>query len=61
MTKQKKNADILFGASEHSALAIAEGHSERFSKFNIHPVFMREAIILVKKVIRKILRVWLIF
>ncbi|GIB65406.1 accessory colonization factor AcfC [Vibrio cholerae] len=47
--KAKKNADILFGASEHSALAIAEGHSERFSKFNIHPVFMREAIILVKK------------
>ncbi|MCU6161718.1 substrate-binding domain-containing protein [Enterobacter bugandensis] len=44
-----KNADILFGASEQSALAIVRDHSEHFSEKDIMPLYMRESILLVKK------------
>lgn len=47
--KAKKDADILFGASEQSALAIADDHKENFSILNIEPLFFRRAIILTKK------------
>ena len=47
--KAKKDADILFGASEQSALAIVSDHKDRFSEKNIEPLFFRKAIILVKK------------
>ncbi len=47
--KAKKDADILFGASEQSALAIADDHKENFSVLNIEPLFFRRAIILTKK------------
>ncbi|MEG0006612.1 MAG: substrate-binding domain-containing protein [Aeromonas sp.] len=47
--KAKENADILFGASEQSALAIATDHAEHFDIHNITPLYLRPAIILVKK------------
>lgn len=47
--KAKENADILFGASEQSALAIADDHKERFDVKDIEPLYLRRAIILVKK------------
>lgn len=47
--KAKKNADILFGASEQSALAIANDHNEKFDIYKIEPLYQRRAIILVKK------------
>ena len=45
----KKNADILFGASEQSALAIATAHKQAFDINKIEPLYLRPAIILVKK------------
>ena len=45
----KKNADILFGASEQSALAIATAHQQAFDINKIEPLYLRPAIILVKK------------
>ncbi len=45
----KIDADILFGASEQSGLAIANDHSDRFDIYALQPVYLREAIILVKK------------
>lgn len=47
--KAKINADILFGASEQSALAIANDHKENFDVYQIEPIYLRRAIILVKK------------
>lgn len=47
--KAKKNADILFGASEQSAIAIVNDHKDRFSVYDIEPIYLRRAIILVKK------------
>lgn len=47
--KAKEDADILFGASDQSALAIANGHKDRFDIFSIEPMFLRRAIILVRK------------
>lgn len=47
--KASLNADILFGASEQSALAIATDHAERFDVKNIEPLYLRRAIILVRK------------
>lgn len=47
--KAKENADILFGASEQSALAIATGHADNFDIHSITPLYLRPAIILVKK------------
>lgn len=47
--KAKINADILFGASEQSALAIANDHNENFDIYKIEPIYQRRAIILVKK------------
>ena len=47
--KAKENADILFGASEQSGLAIADDHKENFDIHSIEPIYMRRAIILVKK------------
>ncbi|MEG0007339.1 MAG: substrate-binding domain-containing protein [Aeromonas sp.] len=47
--KAKENADILFGASEQSALAIASDHSQNFDIKNITPLYLRPAIIIVKK------------
>lgn len=44
-----KNADILFGASEQSALAIVYDHNARFSEKDITPLYMRKSILLVKK------------
>lgn len=45
----KKNADILFGASEQSALAIIRDHKDRFSEKYIQPLYLRKSILLVKK------------
>ncbi|HHU4047288.1 TPA: substrate-binding domain-containing protein [Enterobacter cloacae] len=45
----RKNADILFGASEQSALAIIRDHDARFSEKDISPLYMRKSILLVKK------------
>ena len=45
----RKNADILFGASEQSALAIIRDHKERFSEKDIQPIYLRKSILLVKK------------
>lgn len=45
----RKDADILFGASEQSALAIARDHRENFSEKNIEPLYLRKSILLVKK------------
>lgn len=47
--KAKENADILFGASEQSAIAIANDHKENFSIYDIEPIFLRRAIILTQK------------
>ncbi|MGI3028418.1 substrate-binding domain-containing protein [Vibrio cholerae] len=44
----KAKADILFGASEQSALAIANDHADKFDIHQIQPVYLREAVILVK-------------
>ncbi|MGL5289061.1 MAG: substrate-binding domain-containing protein [Aeromonas sp.] len=46
--KAKENADILFGSSEQSALAIATGHADKFDIYAITPLYLRPAIILVK-------------
>lgn len=46
--KAKENADILFGSSEQSALAIATDF-DGFNPKNIKPLYLREAIILTKK------------
>lgn len=45
----RKNADILFGASEQSALAIARDHKDRFSEKDIQPLYLRKSILIVKK------------
>lgn len=45
----RKNADILFGASEQSALAIARDHQDNCSEKDIEPLFLRKSILLVKK------------
>ncbi|MGT3282391.1 substrate-binding domain-containing protein [Yersinia enterocolitica] len=45
----KKNADILFGASEQSALAIVRDHGNRFNEKDIEPLYLRKSILLVKK------------
>lgn len=47
--KASQNADILFGASEQSALAIATDHEDKFDIKNITPLYLRRAIILVHK------------
>ncbi|MGL4827291.1 MAG: substrate-binding domain-containing protein [Vibrionaceae bacterium] len=47
--KAKHNADILFGTSEQSALAIIADHSAQFDAAKIMPIYLRPAIILVKK------------
>lgn len=47
--RASQNADILFGASEQSALAIATDHAEKFDIKNITPLYLRRAIILVRK------------
>lgn len=47
--KASQNADILFGASEQSALAIATDHADKFDIKNIMPLYLRRAIILVRK------------
>ncbi|EPQ7464100.1 substrate-binding domain-containing protein [Escherichia coli] len=45
----RQNADILFGASEQSALAIVRDHKDRFSEDDIKPLYLRKSIFLVKK------------
>lgn len=45
----KMNADILFGASEQSALAIVRQHGDRFNEADIEPLYLRKSILLVKK------------
>lgn len=45
----KKDANILFGASEQSALAIATDFGNDFDSKKIQPLYFREAIILTKK------------
>lgn len=45
----QKNADILFGASEQSALAIIRDHKDSFSEKDIQPLYLRKSILLVKK------------
>ena len=45
----KKNADILFGASEQSALAITRDHKDRFNEKDIQPLYLRKSILLVKE------------
>ncbi|TBR78780.1 extracellular solute-binding protein [Campylobacter novaezeelandiae] len=47
--KAKNDADILFGASDQSALAIASDFGEEFNIKNIKPLYFREAIILTQK------------
>lgn len=47
--KAKNDADILFGASDQSALAIASDFGEEFDVKNIKPLYFREAIILTQK------------
>lgn len=44
-----KDADILFGASEQSALAIARDHQTNFNEKDIQPLYLRPSILLVKK------------
>ncbi|WP_104742847.1 AcfC family glycoprotein adhesin PEB3 [Helicobacter cinaedi] len=46
--KAKEDADILFGTSEQSALAIATDFGEDFNTSKIQPLYFREAIILTK-------------
>lgn len=48
-SEAKINADLLFGSSEQSALAIAKDHAEHFDTHEITPLYLRPAIILVKK------------
>lgn len=45
----QKNADILFGASDQSAVAISTDFGEKFDPKNIKPLYLREAIILTQK------------
>lgn len=45
----KEDADILFGSSEQSAIAIARDFEEHFSIDEIKPLYFREAIILTQK------------
>lgn len=45
----KKDADIIFGSSEQSALAIIRDHSEIFNEKDTIPLYLRKSIILVKK------------
>ncbi len=40
----RKKADILFGASEQSALAIIRDHQDRFSEKDIDPLYLRKSI-----------------
>ncbi|EOH3386687.1 AcfC family glycoprotein adhesin PEB3, partial [Campylobacter jejuni] len=47
--KAKKDADILFGASDQSALAIASDFGKDFNVSKIKPLYFREAIILTQK------------
>lgn len=47
--KAKQYADILYGASELSGIAIANDHKENFSIYDIEPIFLRRAVILTKK------------
>jgi accessory colonization factor AcfC len=47
--RAKQDADILFGSSEQSALSIARDHAERFDVHAIEPLYLRPAVILVKK------------
>ncbi|OCX42661.1 accessory colonization factor AcfC [Campylobacter ornithocola] len=47
--KAKKDADILFGASDQSALAIASDFEKDFDVNKIKPLYFREAIILTQK------------
>lgn len=47
--KVEETADILYGASELSGIAIANDHKELFSIYDIEPLFLRRAIILTKK------------
>ncbi|MBX2078773.1 AcfC family glycoprotein adhesin PEB3 [Campylobacter peloridis] len=47
--KAKKDADILFGASDQSALAIASDFDGSFDVNKIKPLYLREAIILTQK------------
>lgn len=46
--KAKKDADILFGASDQSALAIATDF-DNFDPRKIQPLYFREAVILTQK------------
>lgn len=45
----QQNADILFGASDQSAVAISTDFGEKFDPKDIKPLYLREAIILTKK------------
>lgn len=45
----RQNADILFGASEQSSLAIVRDHKDKFSEKEIQPLYLRKSILLVKK------------
>ncbi|HAH7687536.1 TPA: solute-binding protein [Escherichia coli] len=45
----RQNADIIFGASEQSALAVIRDHTDRFSEKDIQPLYLRKSILLVKK------------
>ncbi|MCX2682615.1 substrate-binding domain-containing protein [Campylobacter sp. MIT 21-1685] len=45
----KKDANILFGTSDQSALAIASSFNGDFNTSNIKPLYFREAIILTQK------------
>lgn len=45
----RQDADILFGASEQSALAITRDHQAHFNEKDIEPLYLRPSILLVKK------------
>ncbi|WP_027326738.1 extracellular solute-binding protein [Helicobacter pametensis] len=47
--KAEQNADILFGASDQSAVAIATDFGDKFDPKTIKPLYFREAIILTQK------------
>lgn len=47
--KAEQNADILFGASDQSAVAIATDFGDKFDAREIKPLYLREAIILTQK------------
>ncbi|MBK1971890.1 extracellular solute-binding protein [Campylobacter sp. TTU_617] len=49
LEKAKNDADILFGASDQSALAIASDFDKEFNIKDIKPLYFREAIILTQK------------